>query len=102
MKARGHVLRESNHPWQSSSLPQSSISVSKEQRNKQEAVESPSDDYDDDYDDDEDVPSQEKPEISDNALLGTTLLTKDYIEQARESEQVTLKCDVSNPTSKCD
>ncbi|XP_041785459.1 neurotrimin-like isoform X2 [Anopheles merus] len=84
---------------ESHALPQSSISVSKEQRNKQEAVESPSDDYDDDYDDDEDVPSQEKPEISDNALLGTTLLTKDYIEQARESEQVTLKCDVSNPTT---
>uniref|UniRef100_A0A182K8Q7 Ig-like domain-containing protein n=1 Tax=Anopheles christyi TaxID=43041 RepID=A0A182K8Q7_9DIPT len=82
-------------------LPQSSISVSKEQRNKQEAVEAgPSDDYDDDYDDDEEVPSQEKPEISDNALLETNLLTKDYIEQARASEQVTLKCDVSNPTSK--
>ncbi|XP_052898037.1 neurotrimin-like isoform X2 [Anopheles moucheti] len=80
-------------------LPQSSISVSKEQRNKQEAVESPADDYDEDYDDDEDVPSQEKPEISDNALLGTNLLTKDYIEQARASEQVTLKCQVSNPTT---
>ncbi|XP_049291452.1 uncharacterized protein LOC125768170 isoform X1 [Anopheles funestus] len=80
-------------------LPQSSISVSKEQRNKPEAVENPGDDYNDDYDDDEDVPSQEKPEISDNALLGTNLLTKDYIEQARASEQVTLKCQVSNPTS---
>ncbi|XP_035898310.1 protein sax-3-like isoform X2 [Anopheles stephensi] len=84
---------------ESHALPQSSISVSKEQRNKQEAVESPSDDYDDDYDDDEDVPSQEKPEISDNALLGTNLLTKDYIEEARPSEQVTLKCEVSNPTA---
>uniref|UniRef100_A0A182PC69 Ig-like domain-containing protein n=1 Tax=Anopheles epiroticus TaxID=199890 RepID=A0A182PC69_9DIPT len=80
-------------------MPQSSVSVSKEQRNKQEAVESPVDDYDEDYDDDEDVPSQEKPEISDNALLGTNLLTKDYIEQARESEQVTLRCDVSNPST---
>lgn len=84
---------------ESHALPQSSISVSKEQRNKQEAVENPSDDYEDDYDDDEDVPSQEKPEISDNALLGTNLLTKDYIKQARASEQVTLKCEVSNPTS---
>ncbi|XP_053679092.1 neuronal growth regulator 1-like [Anopheles nili] len=80
-------------------LPQSSISVSKELHSKQEAVESPTDDYDEDYDDDEDVPSQEKPEISDNALLGTNLLTKSYVEKARPSEQVTLKCEVSNPTS---
>uniref|UniRef100_A0A182M4Q6 Ig-like domain-containing protein n=1 Tax=Anopheles culicifacies TaxID=139723 RepID=A0A182M4Q6_9DIPT len=92
------MIRPSS-PTISQSLPQSSISVSKEQRNKQDAVESPSDDYDDDYDDEEDVPSQEKPEVSDNALLGTNLLTKDYIEQARASEQVTLKCEVSNPTS---
>uniref|UniRef100_A0A182N2J5 Ig-like domain-containing protein n=1 Tax=Anopheles dirus TaxID=7168 RepID=A0A182N2J5_9DIPT len=80
-------------------LPQSSISVSKEQRNKQEDVESQTDDYGDDYDDDEEVLSQEKPEVSDNALMGTNLLTKDYTEQARPGEQVTLKCQVSNPTS---
>uniref|UniRef100_A0A182QAT7 Ig-like domain-containing protein n=1 Tax=Anopheles farauti TaxID=69004 RepID=A0A182QAT7_9DIPT len=79
-------------------MPQSSISVSKEQRNKQEEADNATDDYGDDYDDDDEV-SEEKPEVTDNALLGTNLLTKDYTEEARPGEQVTLKCQVSNPTS---
>ncbi|XP_049547172.1 neurotrimin-like, partial [Anopheles darlingi] len=82
-------------------LPQSSVSVSKEQRSKQaEAVEAAGDDYDD-YDDgeDEDAPSQEQPQISDNTLLGTKLLTKNYIEKAPPGEQVALRCDVANPTN---
>ncbi|XP_035794697.1 neuronal growth regulator 1-like isoform X2 [Anopheles albimanus] len=83
------------------SLPQSSVSVSKEQRSKQaEAVEAAGDDYDD-YDDgeDEDAPSQERTQISDNTLLGTKLLTKNYIEKAPPGEQVALRCEVANPTN---
>ncbi|KFB47577.1 hypothetical protein ZHAS_00015544 [Anopheles sinensis] len=77
-------------------LPQSSISISKEQRSKQEgtAPENPPDDYDE-YEDEEDAPSQERTVVSDNSE--TNLLTKDYTEQVDPGETVTLKCDVSNP-----
>lgn len=83
---------------ESHALPQSSISVSKEQRQKQEVLDSPPDEYEE-YDDDEDAPSQERTVVSDNALAGTNLLTKDYVEKARPGEQVTLKCEVTNPTN---
>uniref|UniRef100_A0A2M4A0Y3 Putative opioid-binding protein/cell adhesion molecule n=3 Tax=Anopheles triannulatus TaxID=58253 RepID=A0A2M4A0Y3_9DIPT len=82
-------------------LPQSSVSVSKEQRSKQaEAVEAAGDDYDD-YDDgeDEDVASQERTQILDNTLLGTKLLTKNYIERAPPGELVAFRCEVANPTN---
>lgn len=81
---------------ESHALPQSSISVSKEQRAKQEAPESPPDDYEE-YDDEDDAPSQERTVVSDNSE--TNLLTKDYVEQVEPGETATLKCDVSNPKS---
>lgn len=81
---------------ESHALPQSSISISKEQRSKQEGTvpENPPDDYDE-YEDEEDAPSQERTVVSDNSE--TNLLTKDYTEQVDPGETVTLKCDVSNP-----
>ncbi|XP_058067105.1 igLON family member 5 [Anopheles bellator] len=83
------------------SLPQSSVSVSKEQRGKPETVpEEAGDDYNDDYDDDdlgEDSP--EATQITDGAqVVGTKLLTKNYVEKAPPGDQVSFRCEVSNPT----
>lgn len=81
---------------ESHALPQSSVSVSKEQRAKQEPVENTPDEYGD-YDDEDDAQSQERATAVYSDGSDANLLTKNYVELVDPGETVTLKCEVSNP-----